>query len=297
MKSEPCTRLGERVRKIRNEKGLTQKQLAGDRITRNMVSMIESGREFPSASTIAHISEILDTPAGYFFASTPEEENMYEKQLVISRLKKDFYTGNYDSCIRILSSCPEESLDDEMLFIYARAVLRTSVRLAGRMNITDAVSKLAEAEQIGSRTEYCGNSFRKAIEYYAELFRTVCSDDITDKMTDISACGPEVPSDIVSYFINLKLVRSGDEISRFCPVSGFHLTHIKAVDQMLEEEYPDSLRALRNLADNEQLPFYMRFRVLCDLETAATAARDMSDAYYASKQKLDMIAEFSPKSS
>ena len=295
MANDPYSRMGEKIRRIRQQKGLTQKQLAGDKVTRNMISLIESGREFPSASTIIYIADALDTPVGYFFASSPDEDSMYEKRLVISELRREFSKGNYDTCERLLSGYPGESMDDELLYIYAESAMKTSLMLANRFRMEEAEKKLALAEQIGSRTVYCGARFARAVGFYTELYRLVCSDDITDTLTDISVCGPEVDPEIVSYFINLKLVRSGERASRFCVSEGLQQIHINAVDMVLEEEYGESLRALRNLADNELLPFYMRFRVLCDLESASSAARDMSDAYYASKQKLDMIEKYSKK--
>ncbi len=295
MRNDPYSLMGEKIRRIRREKGLTQKQLAGDKVTRNMISLIESGREFPSASTIVHIAEKLEIPAGYLFATSPDEEGMYEKELIISGLRKAFEKDDHDTCLKLLAGFPDDGMDDELLYIYAVSLLRNALMLADRLNLAEALKKLALADETGSRSVYCGTGFRKAVSYYSELIRTVCSDDITDAMTDISVCGSEVPSETVSYFINLKLVRSGEKPSRFCESRGFQLSHINAVDQMLEEEYPDALRTLRNLADNERLPFYMKYRVLCDLETAASAARDMSDAYYASKRRLDMIEELSPQ--
>ena len=40
--------LGARVRELRLKRGMTQKELAGGHITRNMLSLIESGSASPS---------------------------------------------------------------------------------------------------------------------------------------------------------------------------------------------------------------------------------------------------------
>ena len=44
--------LGEKIRQVRLERGLTQEQLAGDRITRNQLSQIENDLAQPSMRTL-----------------------------------------------------------------------------------------------------------------------------------------------------------------------------------------------------------------------------------------------------
>ena len=44
--------LGEKLRKTRMEKGLTQTDVAGERITRNMLSQIENDVASPSVGTL-----------------------------------------------------------------------------------------------------------------------------------------------------------------------------------------------------------------------------------------------------
>ena len=48
--------LGEKLRLARLEAGLTQRQLCGDTITRNMLSQIESGKAGPSVATLQYLA-------------------------------------------------------------------------------------------------------------------------------------------------------------------------------------------------------------------------------------------------
>ena len=59
--------IGKRIRKARLEAGLSQSQLCGDQITRNMLSQIENGSANPSLSTLSYVSQVLRKPVGYFF--------------------------------------------------------------------------------------------------------------------------------------------------------------------------------------------------------------------------------------
>ena len=50
---------GERLRRLREEQGLTQSQLAGDRLTKAFISQIETGRSRPSLATVEYLAERL----------------------------------------------------------------------------------------------------------------------------------------------------------------------------------------------------------------------------------------------
>ena len=58
--------LGQRLRQARLEAGLSQKQLCGDAITRNMLSLIENGSARPSMDTLLYLAARLGKPVGYF---------------------------------------------------------------------------------------------------------------------------------------------------------------------------------------------------------------------------------------
>mgnify|MGYP002509098608 CR=1 FL=1 len=55
--------LGQRLKAARLEMGLSQRQLCGDVITRNMLSQIENGRVEPSLKIQTKVlTQIIDTP-------------------------------------------------------------------------------------------------------------------------------------------------------------------------------------------------------------------------------------------
>ena len=62
--------LGSRIREARLEAGLSQRQLCGDIITRNMLSLIENGSAVPSLQTLEALAWRLQRPMGYFFGET-----------------------------------------------------------------------------------------------------------------------------------------------------------------------------------------------------------------------------------
>lgn len=58
--------LGERIKQARLEAGLSQRQLCGDRLTRNMLSLIENGSARPSMDTLRFFAQQLGRPLGWF---------------------------------------------------------------------------------------------------------------------------------------------------------------------------------------------------------------------------------------
>ena len=58
--------LGQRIRRARLDAGLSQRQLCGEYITRNMLSLIENGSAKPSMDTLRYLSEKLHKPVSYF---------------------------------------------------------------------------------------------------------------------------------------------------------------------------------------------------------------------------------------
>ena len=59
--------MGERLRRAREEAGLSQRQVCGDQITRNQLSQLEHDRVGPSVETLRYLAGQLGRPVSYFF--------------------------------------------------------------------------------------------------------------------------------------------------------------------------------------------------------------------------------------
>ena len=72
--------LGEKLRIARQEAGLSQRQLCGQIITRNMLSQIEHGTARPSMETLRALASRLGKPVSYFLEEdavlSPNQELM-----------------------------------------------------------------------------------------------------------------------------------------------------------------------------------------------------------------------------
>ena len=104
--------IGQKIKMIRTEKLMTQKELAGGVITRNMLSQIENGIANPSLSTVQYIADRLGVPAGYLL-SEGAEEFVYNKTRVMKNIKRAYSDGNFELCREMCLSSFDE-FDDEL---------------------------------------------------------------------------------------------------------------------------------------------------------------------------------------
>ncbi len=95
--------LGERVRQLRINQGLTQTDLAGDRFSKEYVSQIERGKTRPTNETVTWLAERLSVDAGFLLngVSSGERERV---ESVIARAEAALESYDYDGVAPILGT-------------------------------------------------------------------------------------------------------------------------------------------------------------------------------------------------
>ncbi|MGD7042935.1 helix-turn-helix domain-containing protein [Jeotgalibacillus proteolyticus] len=66
--------LGERIKELRKEKGMTLVEVAGDQLTKGMLSLIENGKAKPSMESLAHIARQLGVDVHLLLEERSTEE-------------------------------------------------------------------------------------------------------------------------------------------------------------------------------------------------------------------------------
>ncbi len=113
--------LGKRLREARLELGISQRQLCGDTITRNMLSKIENGSATPSLETLGYLAAALGKPVSFFL-----EENAVTSanQQVMAEARQAYRLQNYGEALKILEKYrrPDPVFDDErgLLLVLSR---------------------------------------------------------------------------------------------------------------------------------------------------------------------------------
>ena len=91
--------LGEKLKQARLEAGLSQRQLCGDRLTRNMLSQIENGSAKPSMSTLCYLAQSLGKPISWFLE---EEAVLLPNASAMEQARIALALGNLDALNRAL---------------------------------------------------------------------------------------------------------------------------------------------------------------------------------------------------
>jgi|GEM_PF-864057 len=65
-------RLGNRIRRVRRVRGLTQTDVAEPNLTKSFISLLESGRTYPSVATLIALANRLQTSLALLLLETPE---------------------------------------------------------------------------------------------------------------------------------------------------------------------------------------------------------------------------------
>src|SRR3990172_4806041 len=72
-KSPPwLKRLGSRIRQVRRIRGLTQTDVAKPNLTKSFISLLESGRTYPSVGTLVALADRLQTSIALLLLETSE---------------------------------------------------------------------------------------------------------------------------------------------------------------------------------------------------------------------------------
>ena len=124
--------LGERIKQARLEAGLSQRQLCGQRLTRNMLSLIENGSARPSMDTLRYFAKALGKPMGWFL----EEQVASPNQSVMDTARRCWEAGDGEGVLAALEDFqgPDENFEAErsLLSYLARLSLAEQALNEGR---------------------------------------------------------------------------------------------------------------------------------------------------------------------
>lgn len=138
-------KLGEKIRQARLEAGLTQRQLCGEKITRNMLSQIENGSAQPSMDTLRYLSGKLGRGMGFFLDDDTQENLM-------SRAWAAYDSGDDSTVLNMLEQFAESESQEnrEYLLLKNLSLLRLARASASQGRETYTRKLLAQAQMLES---------------------------------------------------------------------------------------------------------------------------------------------------
>lgn len=114
--------IGKRIYAARQDAGLSQRELAGETITRNMLSLLEHDQANPSLDTLRYLSQRLNRPISFFLG---EDSVDLPGLAELLQAREEFRQGRYFECLEWLEKAQtEEILNPEREMLWAEATLR-----------------------------------------------------------------------------------------------------------------------------------------------------------------------------
>ena len=151
--------LGEKLRRARLEKGLSQRQLCGDRITRNMLSQIENGQAKPSMDTLRYLAAGLGKPVSFFL----EEDTVASPDLPrILAARRLFGEGKWAGALETLEGYRpgDEILDPEYWHLLSLCAYGQAEQAAREGKGPYAEALIRQSLDAGKETIYGGAGLR-----------------------------------------------------------------------------------------------------------------------------------------
>lgn len=134
--------LGEKIKAARLARNLTQRELVGDYITRNMLSKIENDAAAPSVRTLEYLAHVLALPMGYFLDNENGERSAPDG---LDACRAAYRAEDWQGCLNLLEADPVAAATDEGFLLQALAGARAARAAleAGRYAEAEALAQTA----------------------------------------------------------------------------------------------------------------------------------------------------------
>ena len=273
--------IGEKIKKARTDRKMTQSELAGDKITRNMLSAIERGKATPSIDTIGFLADRLRIPVEYFI-SPHEDLSFYVKKEFLPDIKSAFVNKQYKDCIELISGI--SAIDDELYYILAACNFEIGISAAQYGSFSTATSAFEKALEYSDKTIYDTSRFKTVISLYQSVTKNINA--------------PLLELDIERYESGVRNILDYDFYKYVLGDTGFtyynqnYKMHLYAKSKIKERKYTEAIEILREIESNKnayQYNVYLMLGVYADLDYCYKQICDFENAYRYSTKRITLI--------
>lgn len=289
--------IGKKIRALRLSCSMTQTELCGDVITRNMLSLIENGNATPSLPTLTYLAERLEVPVGYFFASSDEEISEFTKMSHIREIRRLYHSGDYAACLSICRELPRP--DDEIRMIMAECSFAQASAACANHALVTASTHLTAAQDALSGCTYASESLTSTIRFLLLLIRCANQNRIPRELLDAFRYpSSRIPPEIFVYFHALDALDNDRPTTAVMLnesgliVSRIYRDVISAKEMMRKDRHDDAFALLQRVHASAERGFFTAFRVLDALESCASTLGDFKNAYQYSTEKIKLLEQF-----
>ena len=278
-------KLGEKIRTMRKERGMTQARLAGDRITPNMLCEIERGKASPSLDTLLYLAEELDVPASYLLDEGEDPAGFYRRG-AMPEIKRLFLAGHYGECFRLCETLPGAP-SDEIALLAAHAAFGEGKRAFQSGNLETALVYFGEALAAADKTFFPTEALRASASLYAALCSNVGAPrrDFDEKSYRAYAA-TATESELYAYMT---------DDPDYPYENDMYAAHQRAHRLLRDRRRGEALAILKSLEERKSEPgvsAYFLFRLYTDMEICYREDRNFEEAYKYASKRMNLLSAF-----
>lgn len=282
--------IGKRIKQLRTEKLMTQSELSGNVITRNMLSQIENGIATPSLPTVTYLAKRLGVPVGYLL-SDDNEDFIYCKASAMVNIKKAFTDRNYEMC-RDLCISVASGGDDEIELILAICTINIAVCKVLDGNLRSACDEIDSAIIHSRATIYDTVSIRNCAYVLARFLRSISPTLVCSEVNgeDERTYSPYTfENGFCKYIVAL------DGLDSLCfdlndESESLYKMHVEAKRMIRDNKFEDACKLLRKLYTGDAVLSKMfMYLTSIDMEICCREIQDFRSAYEYSQNKTLLL--------
>jgi len=286
-------KIGERIKQLRTSKMMTQAQLCGNEITRNMLSEIENGKATPSVGTIVYLAKKLSVQPGYLLAEDGDLFT-YKKSALMNNVYAALRLKQFDVCKSI---CINEihGTDDEINYVLAQCEIGLAFESIKEGRIHAAISQFEAAVPYLEKTVLDTGYFRSVLVYglrYVGLLSPTLYSDVIDAENEM-----QLPvNEFCAYTACLCAIERGDYalvsdvLLPYLSDGSFYASLVNAKIWMNEGKYAQAKPLLQSILDHiDQTDRAMFYFAICDAEICSRETDDYKQAYVLSQEKVTIL--------
>ena len=277
--------LGDKIKERRRELGLTQQQIVGEHITRNMLSQVENNSALPSLQTLQILADKLKLPCGYFL-SAEDDILPFLKLENQNKLLSLYSQGKYEECIRIADIVYGERNDDETAYFRCQALIKAAEASMHAGAMKKAISYAEKALILTSETSYdVGHLICIGILVLAISKNPNAPRLEFDEKEYQSIFANITQQDLYHYLKDDLNYQYRDDTLR---------AHIHAKQLMKQGKFEEAYKRMEDIhtVAGKSISAYVLWRLFGDMEICARNLRDFENAYRISLKRISLTTAF-----
>ncbi len=285
--------IGEKIKRLRLQRKMTQATLAGDQITRNMLSCIENGAALPSLPTVWYLAERLGVSAGFLLAEG-DDDRIWRKMNEITDIKRVFQRGDPHICLALCRASAEE-VDDEIYMIMAQCSLMIAMEELNEGHLKKCSTALDEAILTCEHSVYDTQMIKHTAALYFRFLRNLSPSLYPEASIDIDDVFLGATQPFTRYILAREALDSGDRRRADAYLANevekdpwWYLlrAHRDTLDGNFEAAHATLTKLLHDDGvSSRPLVYY----IFCDLEICCRETGDFRGAYEYSQDKVQLL--------